>query len=215
MEGKPKSESLTAHDKESYAKHHQEYLGYWLARKGEYKYANELDNDFKLVQWSREGLKSIDLPNVQLAYLSDFGFIRLNLWTVNRVKSVLTFSGEIYSMGANQKTKGKGRQTVNSLNKILQSISDSTGYRVYYVASPNLKSAHLFPRRDGYSSFSRAEQDKQSKLAEGDDKFRLETLLRSSVPYDSKIKEYIPKANPNLSDREKYEMEIISQLALI
>jgi hypothetical protein len=213
MEGKPKSEALTRGDKESLLKRHREIVEYWKDRRNEYPHAKNLDENFKLVKQARE--THYTGPECSLVFLSNYGSIRLNLWVTERESKKLVFNGEVYTMGEEGNIKGKGKDGINALQNILQSIADITGYSVDYIATPNLRSAPILDMEKGFRTYDEGEHKRVLKLAGDDGVYRLDVFTKATTPYDSRIKTFTPIPNTTHSDREKYEVGVLTQLALI
>lgn len=203
-------------EKTKLARMHRNIYYHWENHRGRYHIPETLDENFVLVWWLRSLFQGNDVPKYYFEYLSNYGSIRLNMWLVNKEKKSIVVSEDMYTLGNDGKTRGKGKQGLQSIHRILQSISDSTGYTVYDVATPNKGSTSLLTEQEGYRLFTTEDELMLYQNMDQSDIPRWNVLIETAKPSPSKIKQYAPsKVSLELSPREHKEIDTIVDVALL
>lgn len=206
-EGEPKLKpaGITFDEARRLREYYRYTLENWQENRVNYGLPMELDKSFVLVIWGRPGYADFHFD-----YLSNFGFIRLNMYIVDKNNKIIIVNEDMYTLGPYGRTRGKGKQGMDGVHRILQSISDATGYTIYDVATPNQKSLHLLSDSEGYNVFSNEERSRISRTFDVNYLSKWERLMNSVKQHYSLIKEYCPLQTPlSLSERENKEIEII------
>lgn len=211
----PKTKEASLRERRSLEGFYRGAYQEWKDKKTSYNFPDTLDENFIMVDWGRTGIRSIENPEFSVDFLSDYGSIKLDFFVVNMEKKRAIVSASLYTLGPEGKTRGKGKQGLQAVHNILQRISDHFGYEIFDIATPNHYSSHLLTEGEGYKSFD-GEAQKEVWLSanmEGNDPFRLMTLLNSALPYDTRIKKYRPGNKPGLTQRQSWELGIISGIS--
>jgi len=172
-------------------------LALWEEQKNE---LGDLDESFKLTNINNEPTNS--LPLCQIEYLSNFGFIRVNVLTINRKDKSIIINNALYTQGRDKEIKGKGEEGLKQLTSIIQSISDASNYKVFVVVTPTIVAGRLSTREKGYESFDDDKKDKLWKLVEPADEIRWKRFLELEVEQNlnPKVKTFTPnKKNKEIS----------------
>jgi len=213
---KPKSSEVTQVEKSRLSTMYRNILYRWEAHRGRNHIPETLDENFVLVWWIKSGMQGKDVPTNYFEYVSNYGAVRLNMWIVNRDKKLLWSMKKCIRWVPDGKTRGKGKQGLQSIHRILQSISDSTGFTIYDLATPNEASNHLLTQEEGYKPFAPEDEENLRQDVDEFDASRWNNLMKTVKSFPSKIKKYTPNHDQlELSARENQEIDTIANVALL
>lgn len=173
-----------------------------------------LDENFALVEWGRPGNNDPSAPECYFRFLSNYGAFRLNFWITNKDTKTIIAQVDLYTQGQDGTIRSKGKQGITDLQKIIQRISDSTGFTIVDIATPNAGSSHLITEDDDYNPFTfNDEVSLQLQITDFSNK-RWNRLLNGVMPYPSFMRQYIPNTNLNRGNFEaSEELETIKLVA--
>jgi hypothetical protein len=189
---KPKTMERTSLEQGILAKIYPTALRSWQENREALQLPDEITEDFILVGVRKSSIP--DLPVANMEFLSSYGAIKLYVWDINPETRTIVTSKDIYTQGSDGKVRGKGRQAVQNIQAILQSLSDHTGYKVVEMVTPNQKSAPHFTEETGYKDFDPDEYAKATEGISQENLSRWNFLMKDVLPYPSKIRRYEPRA---------------------
>jgi hypothetical protein len=138
----PKGAEETIYELESLKELYDAILDRWRRYKRHHsELPKELSERFALVYKIRHsGERS---PVVVFEFLSNYGCLRLNFWRVDNEKKRILLTPDIYTLGEDGKTRGKGRVAMHNVLELLQEFANKSGYSVSEVMITNTKSTPL------------------------------------------------------------------------
>lgn len=138
----PKGVEETIYELESLKELYDAILDRWRRYKRHHsELPKELSERFALVYKIRHsGERS---PVVVFEFLSNYGCLRLNFWRVDNEKKRILLTPDIYTLGEDGKTRGKGRVAMHNVLELLQEFANKSGYSVSEVMITNTKSTPL------------------------------------------------------------------------
>ncbi len=192
-----KSIEETIYEMDSLKELYDAILDRWRQnKKGSRWLPKKLSERFALVN-ERRFLRGAKVsPVVIFELLSEYGCLRLNFWAVDAEKKQILLTHDIYTLGEDGKTRGKGQTAVRNTLELLQELSNKSGYSISEVIVTNEKSTPLIlddPSmhiiEEDFDTFARPFfDDKQQE--------RKESFVSGLGHWDVRVKTYQPGDGP-------------------
>ncbi len=146
-------EKVSRQEQSNFWKDYRSLFRHWESIRHRENMPEVLDENFFLLDWHLNQLTA-EMPRHTFTLLNENGFIRLNWWVVSDEDKIIATTQELYSQGLHGDFRGKGAETFQQLEMLLQLLSTLTGYTIHDYVNLNVGSERLISQLQGYEYVS-------------------------------------------------------------